>query len=608
MTIGRLGILALAWAVAGTAWPCTLDHGTAPRAAAKSAPAAAKQVAPLWIGPAYSGSWYTTSRSGEGFTLQVLDNGTALAVWFTYPPAGSAGTQAWIMAQDGILEGDRIRFANAFTTRGPRFGAGYDASRLEILPWGSLEFRFTDCNRGEVRYAGPPGWGSGTREIVRLTALAELECGGKRKLGTYGARALDGLRQRSGAWYDPSHNGEGWKVEELPDGRAQVYWFTYDDRGEQAWTIGVAARSGERIEVTDNLQPVGARFGEAFDPAAVRLVPWGRYTLALDRCDSGSLQYASSLPAFGSGDLRPVRLTRLAGAACVEGAPAVPASGAWSQGPRSPEPLSESATATVGTRTCIAGGFSKANSFQCYDTATGAWSVLADVPVGRDHASAVAFGGDLFYVGGYASDFSPGQDTSGWRYRFATGRWEAQPQLPYVAAAGGTILDGYAYVGQLNGDIHQVDLRTMAARVIPSGSSAWRDHAQLVAFQGELWFMGGRNTRLVDHDRVAIYDPASETWRNGPSLRQPRAGFAAATDGRVMLVAGGEQLVAQPTRVLRSVEAIAAGQDQWTGLADLPVAVHGMGAAIHGSAFHVLGGSRLAGGVSNEGTLQIYRW
>ena len=35
-------------------------------------------LAPLWVGPAFSGSWYSTDRSGEGFILQLLENGSAL--------------------------------------------------------------------------------------------------------------------------------------------------------------------------------------------------------------------------------------------------------------------------------------------------------------------------------------------------------------------------------------------------------------------------------------------------------------------------------------------------------------------------------------------------
>lgn len=607
MTIGRSGAFALALAVAGTAYPCVLDHGRR-AAAAKATPARGKAVAPLWVGPAYSGTWYTTERSGEGFTLQILDTGAALAVWFTYPPAGSSAAQAWIMAQDGVIEGDRIRFASAYSTRGPRFGAQFDPAQVERIGWGTLEFRFLDCNRGEVRYAGPEGWGSGVREVVRLTAHAELECTGKKRLGTSGTRSLAGLRQRSGLWFDPSHNGEGWKVEELPDGRAQIFWFTYDEKGEQAWTIGVAPRSGERLEVTENFRPLGTRFGAGFNTADVRLQRWGRFTLAFDSCDKASLQYDSTLPAFGAGTLKPVRLTRLAGTSCVDGTPAVPSSGNWTLAPRAPVALSESATATLGGRSCLAGGFDHFKAFLCYEAASGNWTTLLDMPVGRDHPAAVAMGDELYLAGGYPNDAASGQEISGWRYRFSTGKWDAVPQLPYVAAAGAAMLDGYAYFGQLNGDIHQVDLRTLATRRIPGDGSALRDHAQLVAFQGELWFMGGRNTSWVDTSRVSIYDPASETWRPGPRMRTTRAGFAAAASPTLLLAAGGERISTPPYSVLGSVEGIAAGEDQWTMLADLPVAVHGVGGAIHGNAFHVLGGSRIPAGVGNEGTVQIYRW
>ena len=93
-------------------------------------------VAALWVGPAMSGSWYSPERNGEGFTLQVLDNGTAHAIWFTYPPAGSGARQAWIYASGGRIEGDRIVFTDAFTTRGPRFGPGFDPAAVQILPWG----------------------------------------------------------------------------------------------------------------------------------------------------------------------------------------------------------------------------------------------------------------------------------------------------------------------------------------------------------------------------------------------------------------------------------------------------------------------------------------
>src|SRR5262245_50422349 len=80
---------------AGVGLACNLEHATVKRASSAPAP---KAISPIWAGPAHSGSWYAAERNGEGFTLQILENGTAHAIWFTYPPAGSAAQQAWIYA------------------------------------------------------------------------------------------------------------------------------------------------------------------------------------------------------------------------------------------------------------------------------------------------------------------------------------------------------------------------------------------------------------------------------------------------------------------------------------------------------------------------------
>ena len=36
----------------------------------------------------------------------------------------------------------------------------------------------------------------------------------------------------SGAWYDPTHNGEGFLLELLEPDEAIIYWFTYDETGK----------------------------------------------------------------------------------------------------------------------------------------------------------------------------------------------------------------------------------------------------------------------------------------------------------------------------------------------------------------------------------------
>jgi hypothetical protein len=122
--------------------------------------------------------------------------------------------------------------------------------------------------------------------------------------------------------------------------------------------LGVSPTSGERINVADVYKAAGTRFGSAFDRNQIQLSHWGRLDLELGACLSGTLRYQSDV-GQGSGTLAPVRLTVPAGAVCLEGTPAVPASATWGQ----VEPMtlanSERRRSRWGTR-CISPGDSAA--------------------------------------------------------------------------------------------------------------------------------------------------------------------------------------------------------------------------------------------------------
>jgi N-acetylneuraminic acid mutarotase len=560
-----------------------------------------------WAGPAISGSWYAPSRSGEGIIVQALEDGSVIAIWFTFPPEGSSAKQAWILAQGGRIDGGRVRFDQVFTVRGPRFGPDFDPAARVIEPWGSLELNFTSCNEVELNYAGPASWGAATRTLQRLTSIDELGCDGKTRLTASGARAISGLRQRSAAWYDPSHSGEGWFIEELPNGQALSYWFTYDENGDQAWTVGVAAQSGDLLNIASSVRPIGTHFGSGFDASEIDRQAWGSYTLAFNSCSSGQLQYTSSLPGFGSGSLAPQRLTRLAGAVCLDSAPATPAGGIWTARATMPGAQSELATATLDGAFHVAGGFGAPRGFKRYDPQSNSWTTLADTPGARDHALAVNVAGSIYLTGGYSTTTGGDQANAGWKYLPVENRWEPVSSLPLFAASGAASFNGLAWFGNTSGELAQFDPRLQRRRIIPADASGGlRDHSQLVAFQGELWMIGGRSN-IGETARVSIFDPASETWREGPSLQFPRGGFAAAASDSVLIVAGGE-VVVSGLSVRNEVEAIVAGANSWTRLPDLPVAVHGVGGVISGNAFYALGGSTLAGGVRNGGDVQRYQW
>jgi N-acetylneuraminic acid mutarotase len=564
-----------------------------------------KATEPRWVGPAMSGSWYSASRSGEGFVLQILPDGEALAIWFTYPPKGSAAKQAWILGQNGKIDGNRIQFTNAYTTRGPKFGPSFDPSLVQRPIWGEFSFEFSDCNNVMLRYTGPAAWGSGERALTRLTEIDELGCSAKTKLTSSGARTISSLKQRSAAWFDRTHSGEGWFLEELANNRSLLYWFTYDDAGEQVWTVGSTSQPGDQRSFDAMLRPIGTNFGADFKASDVNRTAWGSLNLDFSSCNQASLRYQAPAP-FGAGALAPERLTSLAGAVCRDIAAPSQAVGAWGQLAVLPVKQSEYGFARIGDEVFMMGSLGPgANAATSFNLATQQSTNLPNLPGSRDHPVALAIGGEILVAGGYVSSALGGDLMStGFRIRPGAAQWSIDNALPPVVASGAAVVNNFAYFSDASGSVYQYDPRAKRYRQLPMSPEIPRDHSQLVEFQGELWQLGGRDERFSETNRVAIFDPSSETWRIGPSSAFPRAGFAAASNADRIVIAGGE-LIFGGTALVATVEAIAVGANQFERLPNLPRPVHGMSAAFVGKKLYVLGGSRQAGVARNFGDVQV---
>ena len=104
------------------------------------------------------------------------------------------------------------------------------------------------------------------------------------------APAID--HQYSGAWFDPSHDGEGFIIEVLEDQKAIVYWFTYQFDGSQRWMLGVGDVKDNRIEIADLLDTRGGRFGKNFNPDDVVLEKVGSMTLSFLDCSTALVNYS----------------------------------------------------------------------------------------------------------------------------------------------------------------------------------------------------------------------------------------------------------------------------------------------------------------------------
>ena len=250
-----------------------------------------------------SSAWYDVSHDGEGFLLEMLANNIALIFWYTF---NREGEQDWYVAT-GEVSGNRIEFSALYQSTGTVFGPEFDPDKIVRTVVGSASFIFTGCDSGSMTYQ--IGSEQGSMELKRLTNLMGLSCGNEPALDS-STSPLPEMAKLSGSWFDRSHDGEGYNVEILSEGRALVFWFTYGPDGKRRWMFGVGEDRDGKIVVDELLTTSGGIFGPDFDPDTVIKTPWGSLELDMD-CSGGTATYNSSEAGFGSGVLNIEKLTNI---------------------------------------------------------------------------------------------------------------------------------------------------------------------------------------------------------------------------------------------------------------------------------------------------------
>lgn len=122
-----------------------------------------------------------------------------------------------------------------------------------------------------------------------------------------GAGGLD--TSFSGFWWNPARSGEGLLMEfgEL-GGRPFLFviFFSYDPTTRTPVFIAGGDfydRSSSAPIAFDVNLTTGGRFGPTFNPNEVSRPIWGRFTVTVNGCNSVMLDYASTLPTYGSGSI-----------------------------------------------------------------------------------------------------------------------------------------------------------------------------------------------------------------------------------------------------------------------------------------------------------------
>jgi hypothetical protein len=272
--------------------------------------------APLTIQPGMTAAWYDLDRDGEGFLMEVLPGGAALVYWFTYD---ADGNQDWYLAI-GEVKGRRILFPELLRYSGGEFGPGFDPDLVESEVVGTAAFTWTDCGSAFMDWTLEPGQGRetfGRQRLSRIAAVGGLPCldPGQPPPPMIGTPPPD-FSWLTGSWFDPTHDGEGYVLEVLADGRPLVFWFSYDTDGNRRWFFGAGEFVGGVAVFEPLLTSSGGRFGGGpFEPGQVQRPSWGRLELEIG-CDGGEARWSATESGFPDGALALQRLTTPQGIDC----------------------------------------------------------------------------------------------------------------------------------------------------------------------------------------------------------------------------------------------------------------------------------------------------
>lgn len=301
-------------------------------------------------------------------------------------------------------------------------------------------------------------------------------------------------------------------------------------------------------------------------------------------------------------------------AASARARQATPVAG-WESSTPLPVGRSEFAGTVLDGKIYVAGGFGAETRFDRFDPATGEWEELAPLPEPRHHLGLTASSEAVFLAGGHNQAENRAQ-ANFWRYLPAENAWSELEPLPQGprGALGAAVLDGAVYVcggssvdlgGPATADLARYDLTTASWQQLAPMPTA-REHLGVAAIGGKLVAIGGRNGSHETHALLAaneIYDPASDSWAIAAELPEPRAGLGVASDGDRVYILGGERFTSdEGARVVETFAAVSVydiAVDSWSALPDLPVARHGMAAALVAGALYGIGGSTVAGTVAN---------
>ena len=125
-----------------------------------------------------TGQWRNVDRSGEGFYVEIIDNGDVKQIGVAMYSFNADGDQLWIVGTKGLEPDDEVAPVTMAIHDGPVWGPGFDTGDLNSAVFGTLTVRFPTCDTALFSMAVEPSMGlpSGNYSLTRLTNIKGVTC------------------------------------------------------------------------------------------------------------------------------------------------------------------------------------------------------------------------------------------------------------------------------------------------------------------------------------------------------------------------------------------------------------------------------------------------
>ncbi len=125
-----------------------------------------------------TGQWRNVDRSGEGFYVEIIDNGDVKQIGVAMYSFNADGDQLWTVGTKGLEPDDEVVPVTMAIHDGPVWGPGFDTGDLNSAVFGTLTVRFPTCDTALFSMAVESAMGlpSHNYSLTRLTSIKGVEC------------------------------------------------------------------------------------------------------------------------------------------------------------------------------------------------------------------------------------------------------------------------------------------------------------------------------------------------------------------------------------------------------------------------------------------------